>query len=381
MKRNDHFLIVGAGVIGLSVGWQLLRHGKDVTILEKQFAGEGASSVAAGMLAPQTEVGYEELELLSFGLESLKLYPRFLEELEQDSGERVLLRKEGTLTVALDRDDLEALKVFYDFRKNLKLSIQWLTGEEARDKEPLLSPKVIGAVFIPDDLQINPRELLAALKKSFIAKGGTLREETAVSEILVVNEGVKGVCTENEIISAENVVLAAGCWSSQMIGIPEEFRPPVRPVKGQIIRLQTTPSCQLTYVVRAPEAYLVPKSGNRLVVGATSEEMGYDLSRTAGPIMELLEGAYEAVPSVYDCTIETIDVGLRPGSRDNLPLLGETPIRGLHYSTGHSRHGILLTPVTAYAMLELLLQGDSKLLSPFKPSRFFAQATAALAPK
>lgn len=373
MNENEIF-IAGGGVIGLATGWLLLRAGKKVTLFERNAAGDGASRVAAGMLAPQTEAGFEEIEFLNLGLESLQRYPEFLEALENDCGKEVPLKKEGALVIALCRDDEEALKRFFDFRIRLGLPVKWLTGAQAREKEPLLSPQTISAVSIPQDDHIDARELVAALKQAFINQGGELHEGRGVDELVVHNKKLTGIKIQHETIACENLLLAAGCWSSQIAGLPDEARPPVRPVKGQIISLRSNAYCRLKHVIRAPKAYLVPKENNRLLVGATSEEMGYDLTQTAGPVMELLKGAVEAVPAVYDCSILAIEVGLRPASRDHLPILGKTEIEGLTIATGHFRHGILLAPVTAMEITKLMVEGKSEILAPFSPLRFSAQA-------
>ncbi len=364
-------IIIGGGVIGLSVGWQLARRGKAVEIFERNVAGRSASWVAAGMLAPQTEAGFEELELLTLGRTSLELYPRFLRELEEDSSVKVALRTEGTLMVGLDRDDVERLKFLFDFRKRIGLAVQWLSGTESREVEPFLSPNVIAAISIPGDHQVNNRELIEALKIAFQKRGGILHEGVQVRGIQIENSCVKAIQTTHGELVASKVILAAGCWSTEIEGIPKHLLPPVRPVKGQILTLRMNDSCKLSHVIRALDVYLAPKGDGRLIVGATNEEMGFDLSPTAGPVMELLEGAWEAVPSIYDLPIEEIQVGLRPGSRDNAPILGETDIVGLYYATGHYRSGILLAPITAYELSELVLRGKcSELLAPFQPSRF-----------
>lgn len=375
-SEKNPYCIIGGGIVGLAVGWQLARQGQKVEIFERDHAGRASSWVAAGMLAPHAEAGFEEIDLLHLGQESLRLYPRFLEELEEDTGITVQLDRSGTLMIGLDRDDVERLRRLYDFRKQLQLPVQWMSGTEARELEPLLSPKTTAAIWIPDDAQVDNRALVEALRIAFQKRGGVLHEHTPVAAVRIEHDEVLGIQTDNRELDAPlcGVVLAAGCWSKAIGGIPEALAPPVRPVKGQILTLRMNKSCKLSHVIHAPDAYLVPKRDGRLMVGATSEEMGFDLSPTAGPVMKLLERAWEAVPSVYELSLEEIQVGLRPGSRDHAPILGETAIRGLYYATGHYRHGILLTPITAYGLSELILTGRySELLATFRPSRFQQQ--------
>lgn len=371
-EKNPYF-IIGGGIVGLAVGWQLARRNQPVEIFERNRAGRAASWVAAGMLAPQTEVGFEEIDLLQLGQESLRLYPDFLMELEEDSGMRIPLDRCGTLMIGLDRDDAERLRRLYNFRKQLQLPVEWLSGTEARELEPFLSPKTIAAIWIPNDAQVDNRALVEALIIAFQKRGGVLHEHRPVTAVRIENNEVLEIQTANGEPDAHHcgVVLSAGCWSKTIEGIPEAIAPPVRPVKGQILTLRMNEACKLSRIVHAPDAYLVPKGDGRLIVGASSEEMGFDLSPTAGPIMKLLERAWEAVPSVYELPIEEIQVGLRPGSRDHAPIIGETEVRGLYYATGHYRHGILLAPITAYGLSDLILKGTcSELLAKFHPSRF-----------
>jgi glycine oxidase len=363
--------VIGAGIIGLSLGWQLVRRGVPVVICERGEAGRSASWAAAGMLAPHSEVGFEEEEFLRLGIESLNEFPRFLDELEEDTGRRVPLDARGTLIVGFHRDDTERIRRLYEFREHLGLPVKWLPGTEGREIEPLLSPKITAAIWLPDDCQINNRSLVDALKEAFVARGGVLREHSPVRSIVMDADRVRGVRTEEDEFESSSVVLAAGCWSALVEGIPETVKPPVRPVKGQIVSLRMENEFRFEHVVRAPDAYLLPKDDGRLLIGATQEEMGFDLTPTAGPVMRLLERGWDAIPAIYDLAIDTIDVGLRPGSRDNEPLIGSTEIEGLYYATGHHRHGILLAPVTAYAMCDVILEGKtSDLLAPFHPSRF-----------
>jgi glycine oxidase len=231
-----------------------------------------------------------------------------------------------------------------------------------------------GAIWVEDDSQINNRKLLKALKKAYANKGGKLYEDHTVEKINIDNGKAKGIHVHGINIEFDAVIIAAGAWSKQIAGLPENLLPPVRPVKGQIINLRLNESCKLTKVVRAPDAYLLPKSDGRLVVGASNEEMGYDLNPTAGEIFRMLERAWEAVPSIYDLPIESIEVGLRPGSRDHQPIIGDCDIEGLYFATGHYRNGILLAPITAYELSGWISSGNKPVtLDKFQLSRFYKE--------
>jgi len=375
-------LIIGGGIIGLSVGWQLAKKGFDIEILERNHAGNSASRAAAGMLAPQAEMGFEDIDLFNLCRKSLALFPGFCEELFNDSGIKIEVEKTGCILPGFDRDDWERLRRLHDFREKIGLPVVWLTGSEARDVEPFLSPKCTGAIWIEDDAQINNRKLLEGLKIAFEKCGGKLYENHDVEKINIENGKVIGAHfhpsaegTAKAVgidVKYDKVILAAGAWSKQIQGLPENLLPPVRPVKGQIINLKLNDSCRLTKVVRAPDVYLLPKSDGRLVIGASCEEMGFDLNPTAGEVFRMLERAWEAVPSIYDLPVVSIDVGLRPGSRDHMPIIGDSEIEGLYFATGHYRNGILLAPITAYELSEWVASGNkSQLLEKFQLSRFY----------
>lgn len=363
--------IVGGGVIGLAIGWRLAKRGAAVEVFDREAAGRAASWAAAGMLAPLSEVGFEDEGFLSLGRESLRLFPEFVEELKGDAGVEVRLDTRGTLIIGLDRDDAERLRRLYDFREHLGLPVKWLSGTEAREIEPLVSPRASSAIWVPDDHQVDNRALVDALKAAFQKCGGILHEHRPVADVLVREGRATGVRTGAGDVEAACVVVAAGCWSKQIGGIPRDLLPPVRPVKGQIITLSADSTYSFVHVVRAPDAYLAPKGDGRIVLGASEEDMGFDTTVTAGAIYRLLERGWRAVPSIYDLPIQEIVAGLRPGSRDHDPIVGKTRLEGLYYATGHYRHGILLTPVTALEISGLILEERSTgFFAPFSPTRF-----------
>jgi glycine oxidase len=371
---KNRVFIIGGGIIGLSVGWQLLRKGADTEIFERGEAGKGAGWVAAGMLAPEAELGFEEMRLFKLCKESLSMYPQFVEELSHDSGMEVKLDRCGSLLVGFDRDDNERLRRLFMFRESVGLPVEWKSGPEARELEPLLSPKCTGAIWIPDDAQADSRNLLTALKTAFIKLGGVLYENTKVDSLVIENGIVTGLITGEDRLECTKVVIAAGAWSKQIGGLPENLLPPVRPVKGQIISLKMNDEFKLTHAIRAPDVYFAPKSDGRLILGASVEEMGFDTNPTAGEIYRLLERGWETIPSIYDLPIESIDVGLRPGSRDHEPIIGDSGIEGLYFATGHYRNGILLTPVTAYELSGWIAENrPSEILKEFQLSRFYKE--------
>jgi glycine oxidase len=372
--------IIGAGVIGLGIAWRLAARGVSVAVFDKGVSGAGASHAAAGMLAACAEAEPGEEALVTLGRVSQARWPAFAAELKQASGVDVGLRPEGTLVVALTSDDQARLSHQLTFQQKLGLPLQWISAAETRRREPHLAGKLAGAVFSPEDTQVDNRKLAAALRIAAEAAGARIREHQEVKTISSDAGRVDGIIlADGTKVGADVVVLAAGAWSRSIDGLAPELRPPVRPIKGQMLALRMDPAAPLlTHVVWAPGAYLVPRLDGRLLVGATVEEKGYDTSLTAGGILTLLEAAWRVVPAVEELPIDEMWVGHRPGSRDDAPILGTGPIDGLIYATGHHRNGILLTPVTADSIAQLVLEGAADpAIRPFGIERFGSLRAAA----
>jgi glycine oxidase len=372
--------IIGAGVIGLGVAWRLAARDASVAVFDKGAAGAGASHAAAGMLAACVEAEPGEQALIALGRESQTRWPAFAAELQQVSGIDVGLRPEGTLVVAFTADDQARLLHQLAFQQKLGLPLRWISAAETRRREPHLAGKLTSAVFSPEDHQVDNRKLVAALRIAAEAAGASISEHRPVRAISSNGGRVDGlVLADGSKVATDVVVLAAGAWSRSIAGLAPELRPPVRPIKGQMLALRMDPAAPLlTHVVWAPGAYLVPRRDGRLLVGATVEEKGYDMSLTAGGMLTLLEAAWRAVPAVEGLPIEEMWVGHRPGSRDDAPILGSGPLDGLVYATGHHRNGILLTPVTADAIARLVLDGVAEpSIRPFGIDRFAAPARTA----
>jgi len=355
------------------------------------------------MLAPGSEADHGTRALFQLARESQRLYPEWVRGVEAASGLACGFREEGTLFVALSHDDEAEIARLTHFQSDFGLGGEWLTAEQARELEPQLSPRVTGALSLPDDRQVDPQALLAALHRAVEALGGRVVEgarvtgfETAggrvtgvtgVADALGVAEvvgaasaaGVAGASGTSGIagergqserpfeVRCKAAVLAAGAWSSHDLGWPAEPLG-VRPVKGQLLHLSGPELVR--HVLRSPHCYLVPRAGGRLVVGATMEEQGFDASPTAGAVMDLLWHARLLVPAVYDLALPEVRVGFRPATRDHQPVIGETGVRGLYAATGHFRHGVLLAPATATLLAEELAGGrPSPLLETFLPER------------
>lgn len=358
-STRQEIVIIGAGVVGLGIAWRLAQRGASVTLFDKDEAGAGASRAAAGMLAACAEAEPGEEELVELGRRSQALWPDFAAELEEISGEAIDLRTEGTLVVALTADDQARLVHHLAFQRTLGLPIEWLSAAQTRQREPHLAAGMAGAVFSPTDHQVDNRQLVVALLVAATQAGARLRQREAVSDILVEDERAVGVRLEDgSTVHADQVVLAAGAWSRDIEGIARAERPPVRPIKGQVIMLRMDPAAPiLNHVLWAPGVYLVPRRDGRMLVGATVEEKGFDTTLTAGGVLSLLEAAWRVLPAIEELAIEETAIGFRPGSRDDAPILGPGPLAGLVYATGHHRNGILLAPITADSIAQLVLEG------------------------
>jgi glycine oxidase len=356
----------------LSIAWRLAQAGCRVAVYDKGEAGRGASWAAAGMLAAAIETEPGEEPLLPLTLESQRLWPEFARELEAASGISVEYRGEGTLNVALSRDDAETLRHSFEFQKGLGLELEWLNAAEARRLEPHLKPGIAAAVLSRNDHQVENRSLALALIAACRGAGVELHENCAVREVVITGGRASGVETERGREDADTVVLAAGAWSREIGGIPAQYLPPVRPIKGQMLALQMDKAAPLIrHVLWLPRAYLAPRLDGRLVIGATVEERGFDTTLTAGGVLALLEGAWRALPAIEELPIAEMWVGFRPGSRDDAPMLGPSGIDGLVIATGHHRNGILLTPVSAAVVSDYILSGRlPEMARPFAPQRF-----------
>ncbi len=372
--------IVGGGIIGLAIGWRLAQAAVAVDVFERGEAGHGASFAAAGMLAAGVETEPGEAALCALTKRGQALWPDFAAELDAASGIAVGLRQEGTIEIALTRDDAARLRHSFDFQRRQGVALEWLSAAEARAREPYLGPQLAGAVFSPHDHQVENRRVVQALRAAFLAAGGRLHENAEVG-LAVAHGRITGVVrADGTLHAADRVVLAAGAWSAAVAGLPASARPAVRPIKGQMLALRMDPGAPLLrHVLWTPRVYLVPRDDGRLLIGATTEERGFDASLTAGGLLSLLEGAWRAMPAIEDLPIAETWVGFRPGSRDDAPLLG--PIasgpEGLVLATGHHRNGILLAPITADLIARYLTTGAiDPAMAPFLPDRFAAPVSA-----
>ncbi|MCX4761343.1 glycine oxidase ThiO [Streptomyces sp. NBC_01275] len=371
---------MGGGIIGLVTAWRAAQRGFATAVVDPKPGG-GAARTAAGMLAAVTELHHGEQTLLGLNLASARRYPDFAAELTDLTGHDLGYRRCGTLAVALDSDDRAHLRELHTLQRQSGLESEWLSGRECRRLEPLLAPGVRGGLRVDGDHQIDPRRLAGALVAA-CERAGVVFHRAWAERLSLAGERATGVVTrDGTTLAAGQVVLAAGSLSGRLEGVPPDVLPPVRPVKGQVLRLTVPPryapflSRTVRAVVRGSQVYLVPRENGELVVGATSEELGWDTTVTAGGVYGLLRDAHELVPGITELPLTETRAGLRPGSPDNAPLLGPTGLDGLLLATGHYRNGVLLTPVTGDALAHALATGElPDEARPFTPRRFAAAA-------
>lgn len=379
--------MVGGGVIGLATAWKAATRGLSVTLVDPAPA-QATSRVAAGMLAPVSELHYGEERLLELNIASARRYPAFVAELEEAAGRAVGYRRCGTLIVAADAGDRDQLLELCDYQRSFGLESGWLSSRDCREEEPFLSPRVQGGILAADDHQVDTRHLLGALLAATITAGVRVLHQRAERIIVSRSGRAEGAVIESGgRLLADRTVLAAGCWSGTLSGIPSHAACPVRPVKGQILRLKGPSDKEylrhtVRGIVNGSPVYIVPRGDGRMVVGATSEERGFDTSVTAGAIYDILRDARQLFPQVAELELVEARAGLRPGTPDNRPFAGESGLDGLLLATGHQRNGVLLTPLTADTIVSCLTGEDgddpavASMLDYCAPSR----AHPALAP-
>jgi glycine oxidase len=348
-ERRHDVVVAGAGIVGVACAWRAAQAGLSVLVLERGEAGAGAASgVAAGMLAPVTEASFGEDELLRLNIAGRAEWPPFAAELAERSGVDLEYAESGALVVAVDRDDAAELRRLHELQRSLGLDARWLTGRECRRVEPGLSPRVSGGVLAPQDGSVDPRAALRALRAALSGEGVEIRSGVEVLRVEEKRGRVTGLVTSAGFVVAERVVVACGAWSGALHG----SAPALRPVKGQILRLRGAPLAER--IVRTPRCYVVSRRGGEIVIGATSEELGFDTTVTAGAAQRLLEYAWEVLPDVEERELVSIEAGLRPVTRDNLPAVRADGPEGLVWATGHGRNGVLLAPLAARTVAELL---------------------------
>jgi len=378
--RSYDAIVVGAGAIGLSCAWRAARRGARVAVLDRANPPAGATRVAAGMLAPVGELAFGEPELLEISLAAAAAYPGFVAELEAATGLSTGYTSHGALHIALDRDEAAELRRVHDLQRSLGLGAEWLPPRRCRELEPGLTPSFNGGVHAPAEATVDPRAMSAALLAALTGVGVEVRAETGVAAALVDDGRIAGVRTASgEELRAAATVLATGAWAGESEWLPPAARPPVRPVKGQIVELRALDGvapCQR--IIASERVYLVPREDGRLIVGATVEERGFDTAVTAGGVHELLRESYRLLPDVAEMELVEAMAGLRPGTPDNLPLIGPGALDGLILATGHHRNGILLAPLTGEAIAELLDCGQlPSTVAPAAPARL-AHLTGAM---
>jgi glycine oxidase len=380
-------LIIGGGVIGLAIAWRVAQRGHSV-VLADPAPGQGATHAAAGMLTPVAEAAHAERELYALGSESLRRYPAFAAELTRLTGLPTGFCQTGTLQIAYDSDDLALLEESRLLQESFGWPTRQLTARQCREAEPMLAPSVRGGLLADGDGSIDPRLLAAALLAAAGLAGARLIRQS-VTELRTDAGGTRvtgAALADGTVIVAPAVVLAAGWQSASIAGLPPAAAPPVRPVKGQILRLRPTAATRalrpepglvtrtVRGLVRGSSVYLVPREDGELVVGATQEELGADTTVTAGGVWELLRDARLLVPGITELELAEAVAGLRPGTPDNAPAFGPSALDGLALATGHFRSGVLLAPVTADLMADYLNTKRMPELAAAFSARRFARA-------
>ena len=367
MPKTADVVIIGGGVIGCSIAYQLAKLGINSTVLERSRLAAGASGATVGVVAPSMHVAPAQSSAFSLGIRSLEMFPGLANEL-LEAGVDPGFRQNGVLRLAFSPEDVEELRRNLGWQGELGLGVEWLEPPDVFQREPEASPEVLGAVFSPKEGHIMGQRYTQALAHAAARLGAICLEGTEVTGLEFQGSRVTGVHTATETFYCDHVVLAAGPWSGSMRWLPEEL--PVRPVKGQRILLRKVgflPRCP----VRNSEAYVVPWPDGNLLVGATREEGKFDQETTAEGIRHMVSAAVTSFPSLGDARFIEARAGVRPGTPDGLPIMGPVPgWEGLSVATGHDAVGVILSPGSGELMANYISSGDAGPLVPFSSSRF-----------
>jgi len=370
-------IVIGAGIAGLSIGWRLAEAGAETVVFERAQPGRAATWASAGMLAATLETGHAPASEVAFARKAMTLWPGFAQSLEQASGHRLGYRRDGALVVARSEAEADVLKA-----RAAEAGVGFLSREDARAKVPGLAPDIKGALWAPDEAQVDNRALGPALATALLRAGGSLQANEAVVRIESLAAGRIAVRTAFRTHEADAVVLAAGAWSGQIEGLPPEALPLVHPVKGEMIALDAPADAVLPKpLVWGNQIYLVSR-GSRLLVGATGSDSGFDTTLTAEAERWLFAQAAGLMPDLATWQVAEHWAGLRPGSPDSLPILGLSGVENVYVASGQFRNGILLAPAMAEVMQSLVLERRSPPeIAAFDPRRFQNDTSLATAGK
>ena len=363
------FVVVGGGIIGLSVAWSLVKEGASVTVLEAGQLGGQATGAAAGMLAPLAEAK-EPGPFLTLGLESLQRYPAFVSELHEETEIDAELIGPGMLRVAMNDVDAYQLSQDWEWQQGIGLQSDCLSAKEVRLLEPSLGTEVRLAVRSPDERNVEPRRLLRALALACTRRGVQIVEGAPVTGFERHGSKVTSAVTPAQKYGCGSVVVAGGAWSG-ILGAHLNILLPVSPIRGQILSLTCLPP-PIRHTIYGVAGYLVPKADGRIIVGATEDEAGFNARPDAAGIGYLLNMAGNLVPALGHAAFDSAWAGLRPASRDDMPILGRLPgLLNAYAACGHYRNGVLLTPITGEVMAHEMLDGKPHpLTASFRPERF-----------
>ncbi len=368
---QDDITIVGGGIAGLSVALEARRRGHAVTLIDQKVPGRETSHVAAGMLAPLVEARIVERNLLNLGKEALEKWPEYAARMEELLGRSIGYRREGTIITGVEPDHESRNRHIAEEYRQLGLPIEEVDREALRVMEPLLSPSVSSGLYAPSDQQVDNRALIKGMVElARKDEGVEILARRRVYAIEEVGEAIRVLYDGGEKVSS-TVVLSAGAWVREIAGIPPFLAGAIRPIKGEILRLGQPDRPLLRHIVRTPEVYLVPKADGTLVVGASTEERGFERQNRVGPLFELLRSAWETLPGVYELPLLEIASGFRPATLDHAPVIGRVDATRLFVAGGFYRHGILLAPFVAQELIRYIETDEEPTsLREFRPDRF-----------
>lgn len=371
VTSKSDVVVIGGGIIGLTLSLSLLEKGLSVICLEKETIGYGCSNASLGIIYPISPLTADNY-LVDLSLKAFNLYREFLYKLTEETGELIGTTDSGLIQIGFNEFDMHELEKTYEEYRKISVNVQKMSQDDILKLEPMLIPSVTGGTFFPEAFHVYCQDLIRVLAKAVVQKGGKILESSEANSLIIQNDRCMGVTTPQEDYHAQTVAICGGAWSSLLEGVPKYFSDVLIPIKGQAI-IANASSTLTNHIIYTPALDIVPRKDGYLLVGSTVEQSGYNLRSTLEGIHFLLDNLFYTLPATTQLQFKDVWVGLRPKTIDELPIIGQIPgIEGLHISTGHYKNGIFLSPLTSAMHADYILGKREESMQTLNPARLMS---------